>query len=197
MAINLGLLSTHLVLQIFALLNPLASFPFLLAAYKKRLDVKGIALRAIITAFVTAIVIALVGPALFGVFNITVDSFRIAGGIVLMLLGLEMIRSKDDKKVDVKGIDSFITIIATPMLTGPAVISFITIKSFEITKSALLVNIAGAFVIAAFVFILFSYMIPKINAKLINILSRIMGLFLSAVAIEMIAKGISVLLLAR
>ena len=194
---ELQLISFGLVMQIFVLINPLSSFPFLMEAYAEKLNVRRVALSAIVTAFVLAVVIALFGAALFNVFSITVDSFRIAGGIVLLLLGLDTIRAKGQKEVSVTGVNSMISIIATPMLTGPATISFITILSVEMSRIALLINIAAAFVLVGVVFILFSYLIPKVNATVIDILSRIMGLFLTAVAIQMIAKGISVLLLNR
>ena len=82
-----------LIAQIFVLVNPLSSFPVLLSAYKSKMNVKRIAITAVLIAFVIAMIIAFVGPFLFDFFGITADSFRIAGGIVLLLLGLETIRS--------------------------------------------------------------------------------------------------------
>ncbi len=188
--INLPDLS--LALQIFALLNPLASFPIIMAAYRKKMNIKKIAASAVIVAFAVALVIVFVGPALFSMFSITLDSFRIAGGIVLLLLGIHMVRpSSDDDKKEVTSIDSTISIIATPMLTGPATISFLTIKSYEIGQWSVLSGLLFAFILVGFVFLLFAFTISKINTKLIDITSRVLGLFLTAVSIEMIAKGIS------
>jgi len=179
-----------LVIQLFILINPLSSFPVLLAAYKNSLNVRRIAISAVIVAFVVAIIIALIGPYLFSLFKISTDSFRIAGGIVLFLLGLENIRSKKDDKKDIKKSDALVSIIATPLLTGPSTIAFITLKSFEIGKFSMISNILFAFVIVAIVFTVFSFFVKKINPKVIDITSRILGLFLTAVAIEMISKGI-------
>lgn len=184
-----GLIDFALIAQIFVLVNPLSSFPVLMSAYKSRMDVRKIAISAVMIAFVIAMVIALLGPFLFNFFGITADSFRIAGGIVLLLLGLETIRS-DDNKEKVTQVDSLISIMATPLLTGPATISFITIKAYELGQATIISNLVWAFLIIGIVFVLFSLMIPKINAKLISISSKVFGLFLTAVAIEMIAKGI-------
>lgn len=181
-----------IVLQIFALLNPLASFPIIMAAYRKKMNVKKIAASAVIVAFVVAVVIVLVGPALFDMFSITLDSFRIAGGIVLLLLGINMVRpSAHDEKKEITNVDSTISIIATPMLTGPATISFLTIKAYETGQWPVLSALLFAFILVGFVFLLFAFAIAKINTKLIDITSRVLGLFLTAVSIEMIAKGIS------
>lgn len=139
----------------------------------------------------------ILGPLLFNFFGITVDSFRIAGGIVLLLLGFDTIRSKDGEGKKVTQVDSLISILATPLLTGPATISFITIKAFELGRLPMISNLLCAFVLIGAVFIIFSMMIPKVNAKLIDISSRVLGLFLTAVAIEMIAKGIYGIFLAQ
>jgi multiple antibiotic resistance protein len=178
-----------LIIQIFALINPLASFPFLISAYEKKMNVKIIAVKSVLVAFVLAILITLIGPSLFTIFGITLDSFRIAGGIVLLLLGIDMVRPKEEEH-KVGKINSLIAIIATPLLTGPATISFITIKAFELGKMHVLYNVCIAFVLVAIVFILFSFLISKINTTVVDIASRIMGLFLTAVSIEMIASGI-------
>lgn len=189
-------LNFALIIQIFALLNPLASFPFLISAYGKRMNVKSIAVKAVLVAFLIAVVITLIGPFLFQVFGITLDSFRIAGGVVLLLLGIDMVWPKREEYKIIKGdhktsrVHGLITIIATPLLTGPATISFITIKAFEMGKINVLVNLCLAFLLVGILFILFSLMIKRINAIVVDIISRVMGLFLTAVAIEMMAKGI-------
>jgi multiple antibiotic resistance protein len=184
------MLDYALIIQMFVLLNPLASFPFLIQAYQEKLNLKILALKAVLTAFVIAVVIALVGPFMFNIFGITLDSFRIAGGVVLVILGYHMIQPRETQKKKIETIDSLITIIATPMLTGPATISFVTIKTMEIGRTAVLGSLLGSFVLVGVVFYVFTLLVSKVNPKLVNILSRIMGLFLMAIAIEMIAKGI-------
>ncbi len=181
--------SLALVFQIFVLLNPLSSFPILMAAHKKKMNVRNIAIKAVLTAFIVAVLMALIGPSLFKVFGVTLDSFRVAGGIVLLILGINTIKPK--KRDDhITTIDSITSIIATPMLTGPATISFITIKTYELGFMNVLFNIIGAFVLVGILFILFGFAVEKIPAKIVDIASRILGLFLIAVSIEMIAHGI-------
>lgn len=179
-----------LIIQLFTIINPLSSFPVLLAAHKNKINVKKIAINAILVAFVIAIVIALVGTYLFSIFNISIDSFRIAGGIVLMLLGLGKISSKANDRKEIKETDALISIIATPLLTGPALISFIILRSFEFGRVSLISNLLFAFILVGIVFTIFAFSVKKINPKIISVLSRILGLFLVAVAIEMLAKGI-------
>ncbi|NTV23695.1 MAG: MarC family protein [Nanoarchaeota archaeon] len=185
-----------LAVQIFVLLNPLSSFPFLMAAYQQKMDMKMVAIKAVLTAFMIAFVMAMVGPELFSLFGITLDSFRIAGRIVLLILGLNMVKPKEEEHKKISTVDSLTTIIATPMLTGPGTISFITVKSYELGKQAVLAGMVGAFAIVAVVFFIFSLLVSKVDPKIVNILSRIMGLFLMAVSVEMLANGIKGMLIA-
>ena len=184
------MISLALVLQIFALLNPLSSFSVLMSAYKKKLDVHAIAIKSSLFAYAIAIFIIFAGPQFFSFYGVNVDSFRIAGGLVLLLLGIETVRPKPVRE-DVNEADSTVAIIATPLLTGPAVISFLTISAMEMPVMDLVVNSTAAFSIVGIVFVLFSYAIPKVDVKIVELLSKVMGLFLTALAIQMITKGIS------
>jgi multiple antibiotic resistance protein len=186
----LQIIDFALILQLFILINPLSSFPVLMSAYRSKMNVRKIAISASIVAFVVAIIIAITGPYLFNLFGVSVDSFRVAGGIVLLLLGLDTIRKKEENEKGIGKTDSLISIIATPLLTGPATISFITVKAYEIGRVPILMDIFLAFIIVAIVFILFSLFVSKMNPKVIGIFSKVLGLFLTAVAIEMIAKGV-------
>ena len=187
---HMGLIDIALILQLFVLINPFSSFPVLISAHKNKMNVRKIAISASILALVIAIVIALIGSSLFGLFGVTADSFRIAGGIFLLLLGLDTIRAKNEEKKQVGKVDSLISILATPLLTGPATISFITIKTLEIGRAAILPNILIAFILVGIVFVLFSFTIKKINTRVVEISSKILGLFLTAMAIELISRGI-------
>ena len=187
----MNLIDIALIIQLFALINPLSSFPVLLSACKSRMNVRKISVSAVIIAFLIAIIIAVAGPYLFSLFRVSLDSFRIAGGIVLLLLGLDKIRPKEEKKQNIKQAEALTSIIATPLLTGPALISFITIKAYEIGRLAIISNLLFAFIFVGIVFTIFGFTVTRINPKAIDISSRVLGLFLTAVAIEMIAKGIT------
>ena len=185
-----SLLSIALIIQIFVLLSPLSSFPVLMNAYKQKMNVKRIAYLSVFTGFIIAIAIVYIGPAIFNLFGVSLDSFRIAGGIVLLLLGLSTIRPHGEEHQKAEGVNGIISLIATPLLTGPATISFITIKTYELGALPVLLNVIAAFVLVGLIFVLFAHLIPRVNVHLVDIISRVLGLFLTAVAIEMIGKGI-------
>ena len=189
----LELLSLSLIVQLFVLLSPFSSFPVLMEAYKRKMNVKSVAINGVLMAFAIALVIVIIGPSLFKVFGISPDSFKIAGGVVLFLLGLDTVRSKSG---DIKAtrVDGFVSIIATPLLTGPAAISFIAITAHEIGKIATMINLVPVFVLVGAVFIIFSFVVDKVNIKIVSITSKVLGLFLIGIAIQMIVTGIKVLM---
>jgi len=190
------MVDTTLIMQMFALLNPLSSFPVLMAAYKKKLDVRQIAIKASVAAFAIAIFVLFFGPQFFQLYGVSIDSFRLAGGVVLFLLGLDTVRPKPVRE-EVNEVDSLIAIIATPLLTGPAVISFLTIKAFDSGPMSLVGDVTISFLIVGTIFYIFSLLLPKVNEKVVEIMSKVMGLFLTAIAIEMMAKGATALLIAK
>ncbi|MFA5929711.1 MAG: MarC family protein [Candidatus Micrarchaeia archaeon] len=184
------------IMQMFALLNPLSSFPVLMAAYKKKLDVHGIAIKASVVAYLVAMFCLFLGPQFFSLYGVSIDAFRLAGGVVLFLLGIETVRPKPVHE-EIGEVDSLIAIIATPLLTGPAVISFLTIKAMDAGAMPLVPDVTISFLIVGVIFYIFSVMLPRINEKAVEILSKIMGLFLTAIAVEMMAKGMGALLFAK
>ncbi|NUM35801.1 MAG: MarC family protein [Candidatus Brocadiae bacterium] len=192
------MIDSALILQLFVLINPLSSLPFLVAAHGKGIDVRKLSLSAIVTAFSIAVAIALVGPYLFSIFGITLNSFRIAGGVILFLLALDTIRThKEKSELSPGSLDSLVAILATPLLTGPATISFITIKAYDMSVLPLICNISIAFFFVGVIFVIFSFSIAKINVRLIDIVSKILGLFLTAMAIEMIVFGMKGMMSAK
>lgn len=191
---KLGPVDMMFVVQLFVLIDPVGAVPFLVAADRQRMNVPRMAAAATLMAFAIAVVITLVGPYLFRAFGITLDSLRVAGGIVLLLLGIETIRQKGASKEHVSEADTLISLMASPTLTGPATISFISVKTYDLGRTAVLANILVAFILIGIVFVAGSYMIRRINQRIIGIATRVLGLFLTAVAIEMMAQGLNGLL---
>jgi len=180
-------LDVAMILKIMFLLNPISSIPVLFMAQKKEMDVKKIAFQATVLAFFVAIIFLFFGPMLFSIFSISINSFRAAGGLVITLLGASMAR--EQKEEEVKGQDSVISLIATPLLTGPATLSYLILTAQETSVSAVLPNLCIAFIVVGAVFNFAARLIPNINLEFLRFVSRLLGLFILAVGIEMLAQG--------
>jgi multiple antibiotic resistance protein len=187
------ILDAELVLKIFFLLNPLSSIPLLFLAYKKRMNVHRVALYSVGLAILVAVCFVFLGPLLFQIYGISIDSFKVAGGVLVFLLGLSMARDQDHDYDRAKPHD-LINIIATPLLTGPATLSFLIVTTAEIGMAAVLANLLGAFVLVAFLFLLLAYFLPRLNLSYLMFISRLFGLFLVALGVEMMVAGLKVLM---
>ncbi|MFA5357912.1 MAG: MarC family protein [archaeon] len=188
------LLDLAIIFQLFVLINPLSSLPMLVSAHKQKMNVKRIAVSATVVAFIVAFVMTAIGPNLFSLFSISIDTFKIAGGLVLVLLSIETFLSKGEPAKNINATDSIISIIATPLLTGPAVISFVIIKSLEIGTFAMEINLIPAFILTGIIFVFLSFALNKLNMQIVAILSKILALFLTAIGIELIISGARVAL---
>ena len=119
----------RLLVGLLALINPLTILPIFLVLLQGRAEQekRHISMVASVTVLVTLLSFTYLGGALLGLFAITIESFRIAGGILLLLTALEMMRAKstaraggEDTEVNVTSIG--IVPIGIPLLAGPGAI---------------------------------------------------------------------------
>jgi multiple antibiotic resistance protein len=178
-----------LILSLFLIYNPFASLPIFISV-SKGLEpnvVKSYANKAVLVAGVLLAVFVLIGPYLMDAFHVTMNSFRVAGGLVLLLMAVETIFGL--KLWKGKEGDAAWVIVATPILTGPGVIT--TAVLFSDQYGMLPVLIAGIVSLAAtWVLLRNSTLIMRYTGdQFINILSKIVGLLIAAMAIEYIFTG--------
>jgi multiple antibiotic resistance protein len=174
------------VVKIFLLVNPLTSLPILVQAYKQKFNMKEIAYKSVILAYSVALFFTLFGNYIFMLFGISVDSLTLAGGIMIFMLGLDMTKGKDEEGKEIDQSKAIISILATPMLTGPATISYVILNTIGSGMFEVLINVSLAFVLVGAVFFVIALAIPKINVRYISLVSKILGLFLAAIGAEMI-----------
>lgn len=144
---------------------------------------------SIVVALVTALLFALVGQVVFRFLGIDVADFRVAGGLVLLLISLADLVGKPEHESRSTG-SAGIVPLAVPLITGPAVLTAILlhIESYGhgIAISALLINFALAWVLMRK-----SQSIYKLLGKDgANVLSKLVALLLAAIAVSMIRGGL-------
>jgi multiple antibiotic resistance protein len=143
---------------------------------------------------------AITGMSIFHIFSITLPAFQIAGGILLLLLAIAQLnanrtRVKPEEQSESMGReDVSIFPIATPLLAGPGAISTVVLYASEAKHAGQIVGLVAAIGLAMWA----SYMVLKLAHPLLrllrqtglNLLTRIMGLILAAVAVQFILNGI-------
>lgn len=183
------LLETFIAL--FVIMDPIGNLPFFISMTKgmPSKEIRRNADRSILTAGILLFLFLFLGIGIFSFFSIDLDSFQIAGGIILLIMGILYIFGMPIKIFKSHSNDLSVP-VGTPLLTGPGVI----------TTTVILVKEQGAFVtsIAAFLTLLAAYLILSNSSRIykflgehwINVTSRIMGIILAAIAVEFIANGV-------
>ncbi|MDD5022737.1 MAG: MarC family protein [Candidatus ainarchaeum sp.] len=179
---------------IFMIMDPFASLPPFLTFTKgcKDEEIKKTANNAVIIAGVLAVIFIFGGMEILGILSITLFEFKIAGGIVLALLGLENVLnfsfSKNQK--DGEGLDSVAVLIATPLLTGPGLISSLILLVQEYGITSVLIALGFALVICWVILRNAIYVKRILGQRVLTILSKIIGLLLIAMGVGYIKSGI-------
>ena len=158
--------------------------------------------RTTLVAFAIAILFSLAGDAVLRIFGITVDSLRVAGGILLFLVAIDMLRGvrRQSKVTEAELMDAnsredvSIFPLAIPLLTGPGAITTVVVlmgAADSLTKKGLVVLAICLTFLATFFILKFSQYIDRaLGITGIMVMTRIMGLILGAVAVSFVATGI-------
>ena len=159
-----------------------------------------------LVAFTIAILFAVAGDLVLRIFSITVDSLRVAGGVLLFLVAIDMLRGvRQQKKVteaelqdadhrdDDHREDISVFPLAMPLLTGPGAITTVVVLMGSagsiVEKGLVILAITMTFVITLFVLRFSEYIDKALGITGIMVLTRIMGLILGAVAVNFVATG--------
>ncbi len=160
---------------------------------------KRVALIAPVTFGLTLLVFTFFGQAILDAFGITLPAFRIAGGILLLLMGIDMMRSEvsqsssaNDSSSDATSIG--IVPLAIPIMAGPGAISTTIIFASTHDSFSHHLLVGGVVVMMASVIFL-SFRVSLATGRLfgktaIAISNRIMGLLIAAIAIEFMLNGL-------
>ncbi len=190
----------------FTLINPLGTMPVFMTmtATLTPKERRQTALKAVLVAFGSLLFFAFSGQLLFKFFGISVNSFRMVGGIIFFMMGYDMLQARLSKtKVRSSEARSYVTDIsitplAIPMIAGPGSITN-SIVLME-TASSILDQLILVVVIGAVLFLTFLILAgsSKISEKLgetgNKVLMRIMGLIVMVIAIEFFFSGLKPIL---
>lgn len=191
--------------SIFFLVDPFAALPTFLviaadADYKEK---RRLALKACLTCFVLLTAFALAGSLIFRFFGITLPAFEIAGGIILILMGLEMLQARRSATHETPGEmeegvakqDAGIIPLGTPMLAGPGAISTVMVLMGPTPNWWRIGTVFVAITLTSLVSFLILASADRVRQFLgetgIRILMRLMGLLLTAIAVQFIVNGLA------
>ncbi|MBI2070317.1 MAG: MarC family protein [Elusimicrobia bacterium] len=190
--------------SVFAIINPIAAIPAFLALTigDSSASRKKIAKIACATCMGVLLAFAFLGRFIFEIFGISMPAFQIAGGIVLLLMSMDMLRGKrsavketeEEMKVAAEKAQVAVTPLAIPMLSGPGAISTVTVLSTQADSFGHQLLLFGSIIVASAA----SYGALRLgitgakwlNPIAMNIVTRLMGLLLAAIGVQFIGQAL-------
>lgn len=189
---------------LLAIVNPFGAIPLFISmtaeenARQRRTTTKMVAFGVGIILLVALFF----GELLLQFFAITIDSFRVGGGILILLMAIAMLHAKTsqirqtveeaDESIEKESVA--IVPLAMPLLAGPGAISTVILAAHKSSGVVHYLAVAlGIVVLSLVVWVVLRvspWITRRISATGINIFTRIMGLILAAIAIEFIANGL-------
>lgn len=189
----------------FAIMNPIANVPVFLSltdgiSDRDRLRV---AWAVFIAVTIGCVVSAAAGAAILSVFGVSVNDFRIAGGIMVLLIALSMLHGTPSSQhnptlTEAEALaaaeDVAIYPLAIPLLLGPGAIATLIVLGQTARNAHTEMSMAlglGAFLLILAISLMGApYIARYVSAKAIGIGRRLMGMILAAIAVQMIVSGI-------
>jgi multiple antibiotic resistance protein len=195
------------LIALLAIVNPIGAVPFFIAFTQSlsRAQRQRTINISSFSAFVVIAVSAVAGLKIIEFFGISIASFQVGGGTLLLISSLQMLNAQpaeakptdvDDgnQKVDA-GASIAIVPLTIPLLTGPATISTMVIyaeKTRHVWEQAVLVGYGVVIGAATYLAFSASGRIAKVLGRTgINVMTRLMGLILAAMAVELLADGLT------
>jgi multiple antibiotic resistance protein len=152
-----------------------------------------------LASFITLVIFAFSGQILFNFFGISVNSFRVVGGIIFFLMGMDMLQARlgtvKVKPEEIKAYvsDISITPLAIPMITGPGAITNAIVLMEDAEQIEFKLVLLGAilivFAITLAILLSATKIIKLLGTTGNNVLMRLMGLIIMVIAIEFFLSG--------
>ena len=188
----------------FAIMNPISNTATFIGITTgdDRATKKAVAIQSLLLAFAIIAVVSVAGNLIFKVFGITLDSIRITGGIVVFVIGYNMLMgsgaaaqtpTKDDiASSRAARLSVAISPLAVPMLAGPGTIA--TAMSFAAGGWLDTAVSLAAFAVICFVtylcFIKSDKLVAHLGQNGLNVMTRLMGLIVASIGVSMFMTGV-------
>jgi multiple antibiotic resistance protein len=189
---------------LLAIVNPVGAIPIFinLTAEQPDEERRKTGMMAAVSFAVILAVVLFTGESVLDFFGVTVGSFRVGGGILILLMAISMLHARVSQvKQTEEEVSDFadretggVVPLGTPLLAGPGAISTVILYAQRYSSSLhYLIMLTGIMVLAILTWLCFRMApgLAKVLGKTgINVFTRIMGLFMAAVGVEFIANGL-------
>ena len=190
----------HALVGVFVIVNPFGNVPIFISLTSKLTseERRNAIIKSLIIATAILLVFALIGQLLLNLLNVTLDSLRIAGGLLMLAIAFDMLMGRspasrideDEERESVA-----VTPMATPLLAGPGAMTTVMVLMNEAGNRVVIqISIIGAILIA-----MIAGFIILVNCETVfniirkdgaRVLTKVMGIVLATIAIDMVVNGL-------
>ena len=199
--------------SLFAVIDPLGAIPFYsgLTSHMDHSQKRKTLQRALAVAFGVLVVFVLFGHQVLEVFGITIEAFRIAGGIIFFGIGLDMLQSKprrwrtgirkayaadqEDLDEDDETDDPSITPLGIPLIAGPGSITTVMVLApqapTDFGPGLLIAAVLGILVLTGGILMGADVVLKKLGRTGLKIIEKLMGLLVTVIAVQLVIDGLA------
>ncbi len=199
--------------SLFAVIDPLGVIPFFsgLTSGMDQRQKRKVLIKALITAFFVLLMFIVVGHQVLELFGITINAFRIAGGVIFFGIGLDMLQSKprrwrtgigrayakdvelnEDEEDDD---DPSITPLAIPMIAGPGSITTVMVLTPQAPSHLgvplVLGAVLGILLLTGAILMGADAVLAKLGRTGMKVIEKLMGLLVTVIAVQLMIDGIT------
>jgi len=180
---------------LFIVIDPLGNLPLVIAVSEgmtRQQRRKTIHLAAL-TAATVGLIFLFFGRFILAVLDISVGSFAIAGGIILLVLSVNFMFTGRVTEVTREDVMAAVVPIGTPLTVGPATITTLLLLSAQFSLYLVLVSFTLNIIITWAIFMLGNQIVALIGQGGLKAISRVFSLLLAAIAVSMIIRGLELI----
>ncbi len=184
-------------LPLFVAINLPGILPFFIALTEKlsAADRRRLLMRAVVTAFVVAVLILFAGQFIFQTLGITLNDLRVGGGLILLVLSITDLVFADYRRrnpsAEQDAADVGVVPLGIPLIVGPAAITTILVAQQTYGYLPTLVSLTANLLLVAVVFSIGPWLIRTLRPVAVRAIAKVASLFLAAIAVAMIRAGIT------
>ena len=192
-----GKLFGEVFVTLFVIMDPPGTIPLFLSLTSGRSSAmrKRLAAQAVLVAFVVIVVFALFGQTILNYLGITLPALQAAGGLLLLLVALELLTGQADEPTETANVNVALVPLGTPLLAGPGAIvaTIVFVQRVDDVWEGLAVALGIVAVhVVLWLFMRFSVVIIRvIKESGVILITRIAGLLLSAIAVQLVADAVT------
>ena len=188
----------------FVVIDPIGNTPIFMSITQTQNEKEKYqtAIEGVTIATAVLILFSIIGQFLLSYLNISLESFRIAGGIILFLIAIEMLFNKRQERkeqiLDRTKDKLSVFPLAIPILAGPAAITSVIVIATKYQGDLILqsINLLGLIMVMVITLVFFMMLAKSdkfINKNITNIISRVIAIILAALSIQYIIDGLLIL----